>query len=291
MSFHDLGSVHVVEIILGEFCTLSDLCRAAVAGRRVRELMQSCQGYAYERAEHSPPKNKKKGSSKELLREIQGEGFIRQVVEPLEYHVLCIRGPDWNEAGHWDQDGGFGKIGNVIPPDYSDIEEWFQGIVNGEHGGPKINHLYYGGWWIDRSTKVSWNKNKPSDAYYYRANDEGKFDLFKYGEELQKPITTVVNDLHEVKLMCLRVVDTYVQNKSPALGTLHERNHAESLLAVQYLRGQVVTAVNSKIQKLLAKRSGVTKPLITSMQSTDANTGSEGPLAKKRKIDNAGPSS
>ena len=48
MSFHDLGSVHVVEIIFGEFCTLSDLCRTAVASRCVRELMQSCQGYAYE---------------------------------------------------------------------------------------------------------------------------------------------------------------------------------------------------------------------------------------------------
>ena len=82
MSFHDLGSVHVVDIILGEFCTLSDLCRTAVASRCVRELMQSCQGYAYEGAEHSPPKNKKKGSSKELLREIQGEGIIWQVVEP-----------------------------------------------------------------------------------------------------------------------------------------------------------------------------------------------------------------
>ena len=44
----DFGSLHVVDITLGELCTLSDLCHTAVAGRCVRELMRSCQGYAYE---------------------------------------------------------------------------------------------------------------------------------------------------------------------------------------------------------------------------------------------------
>ena len=48
MSSHDLGRLHAVDMWLGSFCTLSDLCRTAVAGRCVRELMQSCQGYAYE---------------------------------------------------------------------------------------------------------------------------------------------------------------------------------------------------------------------------------------------------
>ena len=44
----DFGRLHVVDTILGEFCTYGDLCRTAVASRCVRELMQSCQGYAYE---------------------------------------------------------------------------------------------------------------------------------------------------------------------------------------------------------------------------------------------------
>ena len=48
MSSHDFGRLHVVDTILGEFCTYGDLCRTAVASRCVRELMQSCQGYAYE---------------------------------------------------------------------------------------------------------------------------------------------------------------------------------------------------------------------------------------------------
>ena len=48
MSSHDFGSLHVVDIILGEFCTLNDLCRTAVAGRCLRSLMQGCQGSTYE---------------------------------------------------------------------------------------------------------------------------------------------------------------------------------------------------------------------------------------------------
>ena len=48
MSPHDFGRLYVVDTILGELCTYADLCRTAVASRCVRELMQSCQGYAYE---------------------------------------------------------------------------------------------------------------------------------------------------------------------------------------------------------------------------------------------------
>ena len=48
MSSHAFGRLYVVDTILGELCTYADLCRTAVASRCVRELMQSCQGYAYE---------------------------------------------------------------------------------------------------------------------------------------------------------------------------------------------------------------------------------------------------
>ena len=48
MSSHDFGSLLGVHVILGEFCTLSDLCRTAVAGRCLRSLMQGCQGSTYE---------------------------------------------------------------------------------------------------------------------------------------------------------------------------------------------------------------------------------------------------
>lgn len=168
-----------------------------------------------------------------------------EVVEALDLHCTCIRGPSWEESGHGDQDGGFGSYGTVTPPTLQDIKCWFDGVISGSHGGHKLNNLHYGGRWIDRSVVVSWVGD--GSIFYYQAGDAGKHDLFKAGKWFQQPITTVINDVHEVKVMCFAVTDEYLKFKAGYEGV------GERISTIQYLRGQFVATVTSKIQKLLAE--------------------------------------
>ena len=86
--------------------------------------------------------------------------------------AVVTRGPQWD----WDdQDGGEGHTGITIWPCDDTLLKWLLGMINGEHGGTRVHGCFTGGWWITRSVVALWTRT--GEEAWYKAGDEGKFDL------------------------------------------------------------------------------------------------------------------
>ena len=169
-------------------------------------------------------------------------------VTPLHWGCSCIRGPSWEQAAHGDQDGHKGNQGHVLPPDEFDCQKWLLGVLYGIHGGLCVNGMYNGGWWWDRSVKCVWDSD--DTVFYYRAGDEGAYDLWclkpfvpnpgEYVEMVWKVRDIIFNLLDKADAMTLKIPD-YAE----------EKRHKP--LQIQYLRQTTGTFADLMIIRICLK--------------------------------------
>ena len=87
-------------------------------------------------------------------------------------------GWDWDAGGFVEQNKhGWGSI---VVPDHDDCKDWVSNICGYENPGCPCHEVgcshFLGGWWHSRSLAVKWD-NCP-EPFYYRAGDDGYYDLF-----------------------------------------------------------------------------------------------------------------
>ena len=98
-------------------------------------------------------------------------------LKALRYGCRVLRGPDWQ---YYDDSELTKGMGTVVEPDDSILTEWTLTGCNGNCGGrynPALG-MHTGGWWVDRSCAVMWDGDEEG-IHYYRAGDDGCFDLLE----------------------------------------------------------------------------------------------------------------
>ena len=111
-----------------------------------------------------PDKGKGKAKAKILSGKVKGaySSWARPLPAGI-YRVPVFRGPSFEQSGFHAQDGN--EMGVVFAPDHETLREWAAEWAN-------ENRL--GAWSPLRSCVVTW---KSGDVYYYKAGDEGEFDI------------------------------------------------------------------------------------------------------------------
>ena len=131
----------------------------------------------------------------------------------IHWGCSCTRGQSWDQAGLGDQDGFKGNFGVVLPPDESDLREWLLGVLFGIHGGLCVNGMYNGGWWWDRSVKVKWTD--VDEPLYYRAGDDGAYDLWCPGPWFPVPKEPFILQVCKVRDLIYSLLDKASRNQLP----------------------------------------------------------------------------
>ena len=96
------------------------------------------------------------------------------------YGLRVCPGPDWDEGGFADQNED--SWGTTVTPNAADILEWVTQVWAEPRAPPGPGVCPFdrchgiGGWWPTRSTVVIWDAD-PNKRWYYRAGDEGGYDL------------------------------------------------------------------------------------------------------------------
>ena len=122
------------------------------------------------------------GVNATAVAEVDWTYWYVDVLEPGEYGLLIRCGPSWVWSGNGDDQDGAGGIGTSEWPNYDIQKKWLSLMRNGRCGGAKDAHgLYNGGWWLDRSSVGRFPKigYDTGGTFYYKAGDEGAYDLFK----------------------------------------------------------------------------------------------------------------
>ena len=109
------------------------------------------------------------------------------------YGVRVLPGPHWLSSGFGgDNEGSFGV---VRPPTPIELAQWAAAVGGGDGWNNPCPHcaedirLYHqlGGWHPSRSAVVDWQIPGGSFAAFYKAGDDGDYDLYFHPEDLVLP--------------------------------------------------------------------------------------------------------
>ena len=181
-----------------------------------------------------------------------------QVIEPFDYHFVCAPGPAWEEGGFGPQNQGTTGLTQV--PDEPILEEWLRGCLTDYHGGPCINGIYYGGWWVTRSHWVKWQADaacEDESGFFYRANDDGCYDLARVSN-CTVGVEQWVNDIRSFQALSEKLIDRARTSEFP---WCQELDTYTLEMACGYLKQQLDMAVDAKIVKIQTAKIDTDYPL------------------------------
>ena len=167
-------------------------------------------------------------------------------IAELDYGFTVTRGVSWAQGGHGDQDGGTGadRFGRTVAPDENDLKYFLDEMFR---FWPKhFDESGSGQYWVTKTIEVKWDSS--DESFYYRAGDEGAYDLQKSDQhEFPDPIEQC-KVLKVVKELVIKVLDERIALFEDKGTVMLQRSRAVHHL--QVLKKITILEFNAKFREL-----------------------------------------